>query len=565
MSYQLKFKPFLSFFVLTILFLSITDALSSPSAEEWIDVGVVVNVLDGADASNIDDAIAKANEVFAQAKIRLVKKATDPNATADTDSSGGLDRDERDDARKEGQKVLDKTVGAGKGIKIDISDANCDASDANTVGVAIHRNPVIIVGSESDANELGKTIAHELGHVFTLNYDLYDANDVNRLMYGYTGSGTGLDVNEVNEIRQGAKSRGTAYFVVPRILSGGAVAVPDGIHYSIDGFGAILDDFHDVQFNDPCGTITDQNDPTIQYADIGEVSVFADEPFGPNGFVKTTVQLGRLPDGTWNVDSFFDITYQIDFGGPLIGQAHIELQNWLPVSATWYDANGLPTTDTIVVRVNEESEFSGDPHRGEPHNKTLQVDIPVELIQLSLVSIEPIIVTCDSYHLDHRYSPDPNVIELWDVTVPFEFGLSRPCPGPSLSFALNNSPSASDPNGDIVVFGCGFEPNIDAAITFASEGHVLSDYTVPVTDGKLTLQVGCSESGVSSALNWIGVFVEQLKPPVPLQLDEVVHAEGFFKYCPEGSIPGDLDGDCDEDFVDFALFANNWLSGATTP
>ena len=38
---------------------------AGPAAEEWIDVEVVVNVLDGANAGNIDDAITKATDTNA--------------------------------------------------------------------------------------------------------------------------------------------------------------------------------------------------------------------------------------------------------------------------------------------------------------------------------------------------------------------------------------------------------------------------------------------------------------------------------------------------------------------
>jgi hypothetical protein len=563
MNAHFGFKSICLLFVF-MFYLVATKVSAGPAAEEWIDVKVVVNVLDGADASKVDDAIKKANEALAKAKIRLVKSSTDPNAKGDTNGDGGLNRAERDKARENGQEALKKAVGAGKGIKIDIA-GNCDANDAGAVGIAIHENPVIIVEPEADVNEFGKAIAHEIGHVLTLDYDKYNAVDVNSLMYGYTGSGTDLEVNEVNEIRKGARIRGTPYFIAPRVLSGG-VAVPDGINYSIDGFGAILDNFHDVLVNDPYHPITDPNDPNNQYADIGEITVFADEPFDPNSVFKTTIQLGRLPVGTWNVDSFFDITYRLESGQPL-GRAHIARQDYRPQSSAlwasiWYDANGLPTTETIVARGNIESEFRGNPHQAEPHNMTLHVEIPIELISLSLVSAQPIVVTCSSQHFDHRYFPDSTPVMLMDQTLPFKFGLSQPCHCPSLSFVLNKSPAVPDPNGNVNIFGCGFEPNIPGRLYVESDSGVIANHPLTTSsDGRLTDAIGVSDSGwgrVGDA-GWSRVSFQPSYEGPPENTPQ--GATGYFKYCPDGEMPGDFNSDCKEDLRDFAIFANDWLKG----
>ena len=555
-----RFKSILLFFSLMFcLGTSRLFAAEAAAAEEWIDIEVVVNVVDGADANNVDDAIKKANDALKKAKIRLKKTATDPNAKADKNGSGGLDRGERDNAREEGQGVLDKTVGAGKGIKIDVAN-NCDADDANAVGVSIHTNPVIIVEPDADANELGKTIAHELGHVLTLDYDKYGPNDVNSLMYGYTGSGTDLNNVEVNEIREGAKVRGVSGWILPWFISGGGVAVPDGINYSVDGFGAVLDNFHDVQVNDPLEMITDPNDPTIQYADIGGVTVFADEPFDPNSVVKMLIQFGRLPVGTWNVDSFFDITYQIEFGPP-IGHAHIQLHNWTPTGpAIWYDADGRPTNTNIVVRVNTESEFRGMPHHGEPHNKTLQVEIPIELIPLIFVSALPITVSINSMHQDYRYAPDPTVVVLMDQTLPFKVGLSQPCHCPSLSFVLNNSPAVPDPNGNVNILGCGFAPNVSGRLYVESDSRMIADLPLTTSaDGKLADAIGCSI--LNPAEGWVRVSFqpEYYGPPEAAPKG----ATGYFRYCPGGEIPGDLNADCVVNLYDFAIVAQHWLEGTT--
>ena len=92
---------------------------------------VGINILDGVNASNIDDTIIKAKEALNKAKIGLVKKATNPNAKGDTDGDGGLNRGERYKAAEERQKVLNKAIGACKGIKIDFADD----VDINNAGI----------------------------------------------------------------------------------------------------------------------------------------------------------------------------------------------------------------------------------------------------------------------------------------------------------------------------------------------------------------------------------------------------------------------------------------------
>jgi hypothetical protein len=540
------FLLFVFIFCLTTAKVSFGQAANN----EQIDIPVVVNILDNADASKIDEGIAKASDIFKQkAGINLDKKATDPNAKGDTNGDGGLDRNERDKVREDGQKVLNDTpgIGAGKGIKIDVVN-DVDINNANNIGLSVHRNPVIIIEPDTDVNELAKTIVHEICHVLTLNYDV---NDPCSIMYKYKHSGTNFDVNEVNEVRDEGKKRGTSYFITPDVLPRlyRRSWDPEAIDYGIDGFGAILDNFHDVNFYDPRGLITDQNDPTIQYADIGEVTVFADEPFETGDVVKTTIQLGTLPDGNWAIDSFFDIYFQS------LGRAHIELHNWIPVSAIWYDANGNPTAEVITAQVSEELEFRGLPHHGEPHNKTLLVDIPIRLVQDSLVGGEPIVVNCNSQHLDHR--ADPIVIVLTDYTLPFNFGLSHPSAGPKLSFTANNKTSALDPNGDIIIFGDGFKPYTSGHIRVESGSSVLINQAVTVpSDGKISMSFGCSTLKPNSD----GWFKASFQPDYYGSPENAPQgATGYFKYCPEGEMEGDIDGDYDVDWQDFRIVANDWL------
>ena len=453
----------------------------TPAAEEWIDVEVVVNILDGADAGNLDAALDKANEAFEKAKIRLVKKATDPNAKGDTDGSGGLDRVERDQARGSGQETLDSTTGAGKGVKIDIaSDVNED--DPNTNGLSIHRNPVILVEPDADPNVLGWTIAHELGHVFTLDYDLYDPNFQHRLMYGYTDRGTGLEPNEVNEVRTGAKKRGRTYFRVPRVLPGQSVAVPPGLDWTVDAHGAILDDFSDVRIVDSHGTLRDRRDPSVQYADIREVIAFVDDPFDPGGCVQLDIQFGPAPTGVFPIDAFIDVVFERDPNDP-IGDLQVSLQNGQVRDVVWVNEQG-PTRVAADVIVRRNDEFVG---AGKPpafYDRSIEIHIPIELVPLQLTSAQPITVRVQAGHTDSRQGWSAPPIQLFDETGPFPLALERPCHCPGLTF-YRSGPAQGHAH-PVGVSGCGFLPERNVELLLDGQRMARTDV---LDDGSFAFNV----------------------------------------------------------------------------
>ncbi len=170
--------------------------------------------------------------------------------------------------------------------------------------------------------------------------------------------------------------------------------------------------------------------------------------------------LTQLPGGQWQVDSFFDITYRIEFEGtptgvlggssgevirePEVfrpgaeipaGDMHWEStfgESWItpPIPADFFGPGsdpftgtielkgvplpGLGNTDTIVRRL-------GDTHGlrfPEPGADT----IPIEIVQLDLVSIEPIRVTFDDgseerWDVRVELSPEPEPPSLGEMTI----------------------------------------------------------------------------------------------------------------------------------------------------
>ncbi|MHC4544275.1 MAG: hypothetical protein ACYSYL_07060, partial [Planctomycetota bacterium] len=182
--------------VCSVCFLPLLSvAADGPAAVEWTDIPVVVNIIDASDASKVDEAIKKANEILKQAKIRLIVKKTNPDVNVGN-GDGNLTENEGDRAQKDGQTELDKVAGAGKGIKITIAD-DVWTEEPATNGWCIHGNPVVFVETD-DADTMGNVIAHEIIHSLTVSGHSTDSNDV---MYPYTPRGTDVRPSDVNEIR----------------------------------------------------------------------------------------------------------------------------------------------------------------------------------------------------------------------------------------------------------------------------------------------------------------------------------------------------------------------------
>ena len=535
-----------------------------PAATEWVDIPVVVNIIDASDANNVDTIIKKANEILEQAHIRLVVKKTNNDVNVGN-GDGDLTEDEGDTAQEDGQKELDNVCGAGKGIKITIAD-DVWAEDPNTTGWSVHRNPVIFVEPDTDPNARGRTAAHELGHVLTLA-DTYDINDINDLMYGYVGGGTTLGPNDVNEIFGNAKKRGKPYFVIPRVLPGRPVAIPCGIDFSIDAHGAILDGFYDQAINPP---LVPPVDPTITYTDLREIILFCDEPFDPNGNTTLEIQLGGTLPEEFPAYSFFDVFFTIEPEGLPAGEVYIEVGTGVEPWAIWRDFMGGPDIPLPPPTIHRNEKFDGP--TTIIRNDSLEVTIPTEIIAMNLVSAEPIVVNVNSYTDDYRV-PDQPPIVINDFTEPFEFGLNHPCTEPKMCFIGTTGGGAG--GGMFAICAFGFPPN--ATVDFWVDGNG-EPFGSAETDSKGTVTSWWKLSKLEDALRdpndsndpndsltgtvtsfWANNTLEDENDP---NISCSSSAGGYFIYCGElGDIAGDLDNDCDVDWFDFAKLADNWLAG----
>lgn len=551
-------KKILLAFVMTYLFTSVAYA-----ADEWIEIPVVVNVVDNSDDSKVTEALKKANEIFKQAKIKLVvKKTNKPYNVGNND--GDLTEAEGDDAQKDGKKELDNVAGAGKGLKLTIAD-NCWVEEPNTVGWAIHRSPVVVVEPDADVEEMAKTIAHEMCHSLTLEHDHYDPNDINLLMYGYQGSGTHLEPNDIAEIRMTAKKRGKTFTIQPTALPGNKKeTTASGISNSIDAHGAILDEFNDQNITEP--VFNDPFNPENTYGDIREIIVFADEPMVPNSTFSIDIELGGLIP-LWPANGIHQLYFDMNdvFPGPEL-VLDIQMENTTVIFAEIFNIQ-VPSQPPIPVIVdvyqNDKFDaFSTIPNNKIPVNNSLEIFVPIEIVQVALVSSAPIQIVFQSQWEDFRLEPP---FQILDITPPFEFKLSDICILPTIAF----SGGISEPDGscgDDVCFnwdlyGWGFTPNTLFEVQVGNNALGAATASTDSSGNLVVSNIGSSGlDGVSIDLgpDQYEVFVQELDDTGP---EGAPHAFGFFNYFPFGPIVGDLDGDGDVDLDDFALMAGNWLVG----
>ena len=525
-------------------------------AEDWIAIPVVINVVDSSDASKVDEAIKKANEALAKAKIRLeVVKKNQPFNVGNNDANLGEGNGEHDEALEKGGKELEKTCGAGKGLKITVAD-DVWAESPNTNGWAIHRDPVVFVeGGESDPNKLGKTIAHEIAHSLTLGYDLYDGNDPNRLMWGYDDRGSNLSPAEVNEIRKQGEQRGRPQVITKKVMPGGAVAVPADPLIKVQGYGGVVDSFFDVFCTAPGFNPRDHD---FRYADLREVTIFWNRPFDLSSNIIVSTRLGGcypiIPSSFFDV--FLEISLNIDPDPSPDGR--ITMHIWRDGSGggiinhmgTYQNLHtGLTDPFDMVVHLNDKFDGIGG---AQPANNSLECTIPAMLI-FNPASYPgyplqwPFTAECMLTATDVRLGAP-----LSDSTPQFEFSLNQPLEGPRISL-VETYGGGGDGKVGVCVSGL---PSLKPVQVFVDD--ILAGAAQTAADG--TVMTFVEAALVEQGNHQIQIRAETIDPLEPAAISYTT-ATGYLTHCTAGQIEGDLDNDCDVDFVDFAVLADNWLVG----
>ena len=155
------------------------DVVLASTAKDFTKIPVIVNILknSGVSVAHATDAITKANIILKKAKIMLVlarpvKVLTDNDGD---DGTGGGTAGDGNLTEREGDKVLtaggqeiNSLLPGGKGVKVTFADDVWVGS--TTPAWSIHRNPTIVTQQRASTDLTGATIAHEFGHVFTLEH-----------------------------------------------------------------------------------------------------------------------------------------------------------------------------------------------------------------------------------------------------------------------------------------------------------------------------------------------------------------------------------------------------------
>ena len=201
------FKASFMGLIALMVFISVTPtkALEFAASRVW-HIPVVINVYKNSISNDkAKQIIDKANELLKQAGIRLeiVTGPKDSNA-GDADNDGKISGDEVDKVFTEGSKEIrgDGTPGSGlrnrTGLKVSFV-INPEKEDEDTVGLAEHRVPTVLIKGSLSVDNGGETLAHEVGHLLTIKKH---SDDADHIMKAEGFGGTKFTKEQIKEMRQ---------------------------------------------------------------------------------------------------------------------------------------------------------------------------------------------------------------------------------------------------------------------------------------------------------------------------------------------------------------------------
>lgn len=536
-----------------------------PWPQDWIWLDVIVNIANGSstDKQNLAMATSIAGSILMRAGIHInVKDVNDSAHYGDSDP--GLTSQECNDAMDHGERELDRICGPGKGVKITFGDIDDPGNiPADVVGLNVHETPVIIVEpNTTDVNELGKTIAHELCHALTIEFDLYGADDVNNLMWWREGSGTELDPNQMEEIRGTALSRGRRY-----PLEGWnwwRPTDPWGLGFwPLDADGAELDDVGDARTAD--GEPPDDRDYLC--ADMRAASVFCEGAGQSDAMCDFTIRLGGEYPQETSFTAVYDIGIRTSASGN-ISDPDILLQITVESKKGVLSSSGLAqnflTGDSydMAVRVAFNKLLGCPGGYVAKGNSSIHTSVPGHFLWPDSKSATRPLQVFVSARTDMSTSDNISGPVLFDsMPGPFEFGIANPAQCPSIAFGClgatcrndlpgenwNTPPWPSDLTGvDLIgVFGKCFDSDVVVKLDYREVG------TAPIdADGRAAFWVDPKSLG--EGLHTV-VMQEAVSGPRGRRA-----AAGLLSTTPP--LPGDVNGDRKVDFRDLAIMAAFWLN-----
>lgn len=513
---------------------------------------VKVNVLDGVDIDDdkIEDMVKEANKDLKKANVSL---DLDPNISRGVSDEGNDDDKiqggEDPNLDEKGQKEINEEFGNGVGLKVyftnQIHDNNgvtgCSPHVTEDANGKLEGKPIIYIKNDPcrSNKQLGRTLAHEACHVFTLgNRDVIDINDslklvfsdsnghvmdINNLMYPEAVDGNELTPIQRREVFLGAMRHCKK---IKKLVRPNNNAAPIIVTWPLMR-GGWVDDMYEVP---------------LEYVDLGAGFFFAEHPL-------SNLEISILTEGLFPpmpINMLYSIYINADGNsftgipfGPIMGVdkiIEINVQGEHPggeVTAHLQDiASGamvfLPFAST--QRIKKIIDHNTTPY-SEPYVDGVYVEVPMELLGENTGMIEGL-VAC----LDFGSGLSDEVMFIWEdtsetdpamelITTQIEPGDTievsgrNYMPNGDVTIYVDDEPigtTPTDPNGSFsdVFF---FEPGSDPF-----DGGVPADYVVRAKDGE-----GNSDFSIL-----------ELKP-----------------------FDGDINLDTVVDFKDIAAIADNWLAG----
>jgi hypothetical protein len=534
------------FFAAAVLLFS----LPAFSAEDPINVEVVINIVGDSNSANVEKALKKANDILGQAGIKLVPvKVNDPFKVGNNDNK--LTDAEGYDAVDKGEEELNSTCGSGNGMKVTIAN-DVWTEKPSTSGWSIHRKPVVFAEPNNDPNKMGRTIAHEICHSLTLNYDLYDPNYATDIMYGYTGGGTMMTPEQIAEIRKGAKRR------IPGWLGRTARRAWTWIKKTGKG---LLDGLNDLYVNGLPVDISSQ--PMLQFLDIRTVSALCENPDQPGAAL--VIEIG--PQGEYPPpESFFDVFYHIQFDTNhdtlMDGQLTIRIAREpgmpgpLRSEATYFNmVTGLMMPVPLMVHTNERHYSpieEGTSYVPMIANNSLEVILPLAMMEIDgRAFLDGVVMTVHQNAMIHSpigfLNPGDNVMEEIE---PMVIRTESPCQCRQVTMITagraGNDPQWPEKPQTVEFIGCDFAGDVGLYINDELKAVAVAD-----PDGQVSVRLDVSsfEQGAYEVM-----LQELFDKTTPTRAD---YAIGYLDLRPV--IEGDIDDDGHVNLADLAILAQDWL------
>jgi hypothetical protein len=433
---------------------------------EFTTIPVVVKVLNNAGVTDaeartfVNDASKILDNAHASMNVRLQIMSVTTGVTDGDDGSGGgtagdgvLTFEEREKVRAAGAKDI-ANLSNKKGITIVF--AKTPMAGSSNTGVAVHRNPTVIV---SKSPRPGQTTAHETGHVLTLSG--HSSDTANLMFEAFSASATSLDDTQAKEIcTNGFPSNGKT------------VTKKSPGQKKEQQYGGETDDTDDIAAG--VGQHFDLY-RTVMSSEVGAPNINSlltlQGLFPSSGAVNATYRLLFNADGSFgtgiSVGGFSGVDKEIRI--QVSGDASIAP---LSISGVVVDHNagGTQTALPTAPKLIREAELDGD--AAQPAEDQILFDIPKLLLNLTAVDVPLGVVSQDASATvrdsmslifdQNRFADDPTL------------GLTqeRASVGQSVPFTLTglapNSPFILFLNDDELFFG-----------VLNSEGAFAGNFVVP--------------------------------------------------------------------------------------